>query len=281
MGVQEGQESTGILSSVNRRLLLVGILAVSVAVMFAAGFYFTGSVGDDQSGPPPAVVVSSAHAVSPRLSLERASATSQADPPDGATIDLGRITNTPVSIGHIPLDVQAVLLARLASGLSTSHYAVVKANADAFFDSPTPSHAGLQLIFDHTMLTLLLSRTGDQKKETYRNVTEEMLRMSKNFDDIIKLGATADGDATTEAQYQASLSSFAAANGYSLLPGWAPCAPSADLAVEVVINDPREQLSAMGFSQDAVKDGGDTSGGLVEAKQIPGAYLVYYHRLNK
>jgi len=189
------------------------------------------------------------------------------------------MTTIPVSIGHIPLDVQAVLLARLAGGLTTAHYAAIKGSAEAFFDSPTPSHSDLIAVFDHTMLSIYLRKPGDQRRETFQNVSEDMLRISKSFDDLIKLGAVANGDVATEAQYQAALSSFASSNGYSLLPGWAPCAPSNNLAVEVVTSDPREQLSSMGFSQEAAKTGGDTSGGLVEAKQVAGAYLVYYHRI--
>jgi len=282
MGLETEQEGTGILSSVNRRLLLFGIVAVAVALIIFAGFFIQGQGNDDEIVSAPASVVSSAQATSPALSVERAKAravSARADPPEGPTIDLGRITTMPISIGHIPLDVQAVLLARLTGALTTAHYASIQGSANAFFDSAIPDNSQLLAIFDHTMLTIYLRKPGEETKEVYQNVSEDMLRISKSFDDLIKLGATPNGDVATEAQYQAALSSFASANGYSLLKGWAPCAPTNDLAVEVVQEDPREQLSSMGFSQEAAKTGGDVSGGLVEAKQISGAYLVYYHRI--
>lgn len=269
----------------NRKLLAVGAVIVSVAVVFSAGFYLTGGGGSDDSAPAPATIVSSAEArppvqISQRLSKPNADAPDQSAP-QGAppTIDLGRLTNTPISIGHIPPDVQTELFTRMATALGPTHYVAVHGTAEVFFASPIPSHGELYAVYDHSTLTITLLRPGDQKKETFQNVSEDMLRYSKNFDDLIKLGAAPNGDMATEEQFQSALNSFASANGYTVLSGWAPCPPSNDLAVEVVTKDPLEQLTTMGYSQDAAKSGGDTSGGLIERVPLDGVFLVYYHRL--
>src|SRR2546423_9692038 len=106
MGVEARQENAGMLSSVNRRLLALGVIAVAVALIISAGFYFGGDGNDDQVVSAPSSVISSAQATSPVLTAERAKASAadpgSADAPSGPTIDLGRMTTIPVSIGHIP-----------------------------------------------------------------------------------------------------------------------------------------------------------------------------------
>lgn len=193
-------------------------------------------------------------------------------------VDLGQLA-APVSVGHVPYDIQSTILSKIASALLLKRtFVVMTGSADCFLGAGAPEKGTITATYDGPTLKITFSSGQHVKTEAYGNLSADMIRTSRSFDDLISKGAALGGDVSEVQRDQEEATRFVNANGYPILAGWAPCPPTSEEAIEVVYANPTVELTTNGFTQAPGRAFRDNNGGLITWEQSSGVYLVHYHK---